>query len=571
MVILQTKTVMAASCDMMCDICDVRHETKNAEYWCPECEEGLCLTCQEYHNISKASRHHQVILIENYNKLPKSMTEIVTYCPEHTLKFQNFCPHHEQLCCPVCISTSHRKCIDLLAIPELIKTSKTSTLLDSMEHSLRDTENNLRKVIQDREQNLRIIQDQRQKVYDEIKVVRAQINSHLDFLERKVIEKLNTAELEVTSLIENLLEKLSQESNTVVDLHSTISATKQYASDIQIFLGSKTIESDVEKEDKFVRSLSEDGSLQNMSLRYTVDDKISNILTQITSFGSISIETSPTLDLPKLEKDKQAQIMQQHTPRLISDFNLILQSTFSIPKLMKPPNINGCVICADGKMIFTDRNNNKLVILNDDGTLVKEITCFPYTPNGVTIIDYRTVAISQSRGIQIINIDTKQTERTIKARSRCHGVIHENGKLLWCEKSHGINMIQLPDDTVTTVVKQDYLPDCSYIATNSHMIYQTNCRDKTVKCYTMKGEEMWEYNEGLGNPVGVTLDNDSNVYVISQNGSSVFVISPDGKQGRQLLSSDDGIKKPHGIYFDKFKMNLLVVNFFGTAFLYHLR
>ena len=31
------------------------------------------------------------------------------------------------------------------------------------------------------------------------------------------------------------------------------------------------------------------------------------------------------------------------------------------------------------------------------------------------------------------------------------------------------------------------------------------------------------------------------------------MIEPDGRQGRQLISSDDGLDDPTGIYFDKSK------------------
>jgi hypothetical protein len=79
----------------------------------------------------------------------------------------------------------------------------------------------------------------------------------------------------------------------------------------------------------------------------------------------------------------------------------------------------GCVICPNGRMLFTDSNNQKLVILNNDGTLDKEITCSPYPPRDVTLIDDSTVAVSTSGDIRIINIDTKCTERVIKTTVRC--------------------------------------------------------------------------------------------------------------------------------------------------------
>ena len=65
------------------------------------------------------------------------------------------------------------------------------------------------------------------------------------------------------------------------------------------------------------------------------------------------------------------------------------------------------------------------------------------------------------------------------------------------------------------------------------------------------------------------MDNKSNVYVTSHNSYQVVELGPDGKQGRQLVSSDDGLNGPTGIYFDRSKNNLLVTNVKVPAYLYH--
>ncbi|VDI45808.1 Hypothetical predicted protein [Mytilus galloprovincialis] len=48
-----------------CGICYARHKTKSPNFWCSDCDEGLCTECHEHHNISKSSRNHNVIPIES--------------------------------------------------------------------------------------------------------------------------------------------------------------------------------------------------------------------------------------------------------------------------------------------------------------------------------------------------------------------------------------------------------------------------------------------------------------------------------------------------------------------------
>ena len=62
---------------IICGICEAQYITKHAYQWFPECDEGLCSVCENnVHKISKASRDHDVISVENYHELPSSISEI---------------------------------------------------------------------------------------------------------------------------------------------------------------------------------------------------------------------------------------------------------------------------------------------------------------------------------------------------------------------------------------------------------------------------------------------------------------------------------------------------------------
>jgi hypothetical protein len=73
--------------NILCAICEAQDITKYADHWCPECDEGLCSDCQNHHNISKSSRSHCVISIENYHQLPSSISEIGNHCKYHDMKY----------------------------------------------------------------------------------------------------------------------------------------------------------------------------------------------------------------------------------------------------------------------------------------------------------------------------------------------------------------------------------------------------------------------------------------------------------------------------------------------------
>jgi hypothetical protein len=77
-----------------------------------------------------------------------------------------------------------------MAIPELIKAAKTSSIIANMEQSLRDMKHNIGIAVKDREGNLSLIRKQRQHYSDEIKQIRVKINSNLDTIEQRIMGEL---------------------------------------------------------------------------------------------------------------------------------------------------------------------------------------------------------------------------------------------------------------------------------------------------------------------------------------------------------------------------------------------
>ena len=323
-----------------------------------------------------------------------------------------------------------------------------------------------------------------------------------------------------------------------------------------------------------MESLSEDGSLKQLNIKCSIDNKILDLMSTITTFGSVAKETGPQTAVLKTEKSKQAQIMSVVEPptlHSINDIKLTLYSNINIPKEISNRS-RGCVICPNGKMLFTDSGKQKLAILNNDGTLDKEITCSPYYSRDLTLIDDSTVAVSTSGDIRIINIDTKRTERVIKTTGRCYGIEYHKGTVLLCEESKGLIKIELSDGRITTLVKDYKLPSGSFVTTFGNKIFQTNHVNKSVTCYTINGEKLWVFRDEsvLRQPTGVAVDNNCNIYVTSYCYNRVIVLSPDGKQWRQLLDHNDGMGDPYGISIDKTTNNVLISNATGSAFMYHI-
>ncbi|CAG2201132.1 unnamed protein product [Mytilus edulis] len=226
-------------------------------------------------------------------------------------------------------------------------------------------------------------------------------------------------------------------------------------------------------------------------------------------------------------------------------------------------------------MVFVDNVYNRLLIYNENGLLDSEIPVSKQ-PVEVTCIDEKTVAVThngQPYHIEIVNIENKKITNKIKTSKPCYGITNNNGRLVYYEMGSGIQTVDVTDGSiVTTVVKVDGDHYWNYVTTSRDKIYRTDQHTSTVTCYKVTGQKVWELkDESIFTGIrGITIDNDSIVYVTSRDNNNVVVLSSDGKVARQLLGKDDGVELPVGIHFDQRRNILLVTNLYEKAFLFRL-
>ena len=139
-----------SSSPSFCGMCDIRHISKPSEVWCPDCEEGLCAQCIEYHSLVKLSRGHTTIPISGYQKLPSYVVEVKEHCNEHNEKFNLFCREHECPCCGICMVETHRDCVDVTILKNIVKNVKTSDLFNEIDQLINEMIETIGKIRQNR-------------------------------------------------------------------------------------------------------------------------------------------------------------------------------------------------------------------------------------------------------------------------------------------------------------------------------------------------------------------------------------------------------------------------------------
>jgi DNA-binding beta-propeller fold protein YncE len=239
--------------------------------------------------------------------------------------------------------------------------------------------------------------------------------------------------------------------------------------------------------------------------------------------------------------------------------------------------IRGCSLLPDGKMVFSCYSSDTVRFINTKGAELFKIGRYKMgscTYDTVYIKDNNSVAVSSGdwggkRCITIIDIESQKVMTTIPMETYMYGMAVRGRTIYHCTSDKGLKMLNLSDRSVSDIISSD-MSYIHYVATSGDKLYYTNTNTNTVTCCDLHGTTQWEFKDErvLQDPLGISVDNDGNVYVVGNSTNNVVVISPDGQRHRQLLSSKDGLSTPCVLNYDQSTNRLLVVNKRSTAFLF---
>jgi gas vesicle protein len=193
-----------------CGVCFTRYISKVSDIWCSECNEGLCLSCKQYHSASQSSRQHVTIPIEEYRKLPVFILDIKVFCQKHNEKYQMLCKSHDCPCCRRCIIEHHKECKDIDIIDDIIQDVKTSVSFDDLHQQLSVISKNIRSIRKNRQANADLIRKQKKRIEKDIRDLRETMNNHLDKLQEKLTRELMQIEVETNIGIQEILTTLKR-------------------------------------------------------------------------------------------------------------------------------------------------------------------------------------------------------------------------------------------------------------------------------------------------------------------------------------------------------------------------
>ncbi|XP_063398529.1 uncharacterized protein LOC134683270 [Mytilus trossulus] len=564
-----------ASSSPLCGVCVQSNITKPSTIWCFECDEGLCSECKDHHSRSKGTRKHDTLPISEYQKIPRDIVKISQTCGNHNEKYTFYCKKHECLCCGSCIVENHMECRDFDKLVDVVQNTKVSNAFYEIEQSLSEISDNIQIIQNNREHNLKRLSEKKMQIEKEIEQARITINTHLDKIQDDIIKRLNEIEVNESKIIREMLNVLKENENEINESRTNIKNIKQHATDLQTFISMKELEKKVASKNEFLQSLINSENFKNCELSYTANAAMQYLDNHIKTFGEVETVTKSCDVVLKQRKDKQAQIMMPHlSSTLVENVNVKLHKTINI----KGQFIRGCCMLPDGKMAFSSYINHgsAVRVFNCHGTKDFEVITPTYAFDVAYISHDNTLAVtsggSHAKCITIIDIQSKQMKKTVPVNCYYYGIAVTDGNFICSAAGKGIQLINPHNNSTSDLVRDDKIPDLSYVTMFDDKIYHTNNQANSVTCYDLQGTVEWTFqNERVLRGLrGVAVDNDGNVYVVGELSKNVVVISTDGHQYKEIATVSDGLSQPISLDYNRKTNQLLVSNFIENAMTFTL-
>ncbi|XP_052073696.1 uncharacterized protein LOC127711629 [Mytilus californianus] len=563
---------MATTCttgQRFCDICNHRHITNHAIFWCPECDENYCEKCKSHHDVAKATKKHETISIENALKIPKVVQDIKINCTDHDERFVYFCREHEQPCCIKCLNDCHTGCRSLIPVETVIQDVKQSTSFLDLESTLSDLLSNISTIIEDRTANLKELVKQKVNCAENVRIFRASLNSYLDELEKNLTNKLQVTYKSKELEIQNSLADLELRKARVNEMQEHVNILRNSASEFQIFMSIPEYTKSAHSYETELQGLCENELFNwtNITLNPT---NIMSIKDYLTSFGTISVKRKASNTPLKLQKTRQAQLTgARSVTRKLVTMQFEGKYRLHIPDGDSQHEIVDCNILPNDEFLFSDWGN-KCLYKFCSGKAYK--IGLPFSPIRFVIIDKGSIAVTTTNNVHVIDLKSSTILKTFlqgdnfKPRS----ILLENNTYIIEDQDKGYIVLDL-NGRVVKRIPINYTNTCRRATVClDENLYFVDYKSHTLFCYDLNGKKIWEFqNEKIKFPYDLTSNSSNILFVCGYGSHNVCAVSTDGKTIKEIVGPKTALKNPMTLHYCNKKKTLLVVSRDGDVFIYN--
>ncbi|XP_071137191.1 uncharacterized protein [Mytilus edulis] len=377
------------STDINCEPCLYNSISVPGKGWCLSCEEGLCQSCVDSHKGRQATKNHKII--EKCHHVASIRHLMSQTCKNHNTILDGYCPFHDDPVCSLCILEKHTNCKGILSLDNVAKNVASSSSLFSLQQNIANLVKNLSQLNKVRTRSSKQLQSDKIVKYTSVRAMRKRLDKHLDTLEEKLLQELSSKAGTCETEINNSLSEIELKTKAAYAVQSNITLLKTMATDVQLFLAIRDIDTSVTTETNWLREFANQHNTDELDL--DLNTKPMEDLFRTKSLGSVRIDRIPNHVPINHLNIKEAQIPREAMCNGIDQIQLYqkIHIQYHNEKLIEI--LFGCIISSNGDIILADGPSKKFTVFNEEGNHIKDIH-LPGTPSDLTEISQGRIAVT---------------------------------------------------------------------------------------------------------------------------------------------------------------------------------
>ncbi|XP_052778417.1 uncharacterized protein LOC128215844 [Mya arenaria] len=389
--------------DFECSPCKDEYLNSEAHFFCDECKKIYCKKCIEFH--SKLFRTHEVLGKQDVSKWVGYVgLSPLEACDKHgDKKLELLCEDHDELCCHMCVSLTHRMCKTMTLISDVANGYHRTEEFEKVQSDVRQMRKELKNMQDNKERNVKSLEKDGNRMLTEIKTMRKNFNDMFDNLEKQTIQEMDSALKEHDDAL--------KEDKSICNNHNDKLETylKNMLSDKDrntTYIAYKKCKNEMKEAENLLKDLS---IHHDVKLAFQADPEIEEFCSRSKTLGKIFNQNDV------------------HMVRNLCKYNVRINK-----KDQHKCCISGICELPGGEILIADHSNRKVKLLNSQYQLAA--TChLSIGPEHMCHIDAKEVAVTLGdKGVQVITVagnGTLNVSRKIQFPHFCLGISHHNGNL----------------------------------------------------------------------------------------------------------------------------------------------
>ena len=248
------------------------------------------------------------------------------------------------------------------------------------------------------------------------------------------------------------------------------------------------------------------------------------------------------------------------------------------PKDNNQPYVNGLAVTDNGTLLVCDWTNPTLKVFSQDNTLLSSVPltagCYDVTvtEDDIAVVSTRDKTL---HFLDISNPPTSSVQRSVSLGYSACGIATYKDKLVVTTRTapRSVRMIDMNGKEVWSVTKspdnQQLFDALRYIMTSkintTETVIVTDCGKETLTLLNANNGSLLKIVDMKGKcPLGITVDNDSNIFVACGITSEICVWSNDFTKSRKLISQKDLEMAPDCIAYSS-STDTLYIGYYGAC------